>query len=231
MKRITGLLGGAIALLMAMGLAPATAQNTGIYIGVNGGYQMGSTEVDLNVPAVSLLNIDGLASKGMTGGVQGGFDYRFPSSPFVLGVFAEYNPLGEADFSITTGLGGGVNIVSSTMDNEMKGGIRAGYVTSNNSLLYAGLFVSKADLKWTLLNGALTGSEDMKGKGFVAGIQVPLAANISAGLQYSYTQYDTVSYTLGGGPLKLDLDTEVQAVTGRINFHFGALETKAAPLK
>ena len=231
MKRITGLLGGAIALLMTM-LAPAMAQNTGIYIGVNGGYQMGSTEVDLNVPAVSLLNIDGLASKGMTGGVQGGFDYRFPRSPFVLGVFAEYNPLGEADFSITTGLGGGINIVSSTMDNEMKGGLRLGYVTGSNALIYVGGFISKSDLKWSLVNGALTGSEDLKGKGFVAGIQVPLASNISGGIQYSYTQYDTVSYTLGGGPLKLDLDTEVQAVTGRLNFHFGALETaKSAPLK
>ena len=227
MRRVFG---GAIALLM-VGLAPATAQNTGIYIGVNGGYQMGSTEADLNAPAPfgSLLNIDGLASKGMTGGMQGGFDYRFPSSPFVLGVFAEWNPLGSADFSITSPAAG-LNVLSSTIEDDMKGGLRIGYV-AGNALLYVGGFVSKADLKWTLLNGALTCSEDMKGKGVVAGIQVPLAANISAGLQYSYTQYDTVSYTLGGGPLKLDLDTEVQAVTGRINFHFHALETKAAPLK
>lgn len=75
-----------------VGLAPAMAQNTGIYIGVNGGYQNASTELDLNAPAPigSLLNLNGVAHNGPTGGMQGGFDYRWTGTPFVLGVFAEW---------------------------------------------------------------------------------------------------------------------------------------------
>jgi outer membrane immunogenic protein len=67
---------------------------TGFYIGVNGGYGFGDFSFDTHDPAGLLVAHAGATSDGFIGGGQGGFNYQFPSSNFVLG--------GEADFDGST---------------------------------------------------------------------------------------------------------------------------------
>lgn len=67
---------------------------TGFYLGVNGGYGGGNVSFNTFDPAGLLVLHNSVSSGGFIGGGQGGFNYQFPTSNFVLG--------GEADFDGST---------------------------------------------------------------------------------------------------------------------------------
>lgn len=196
---------------------------TGPYIGIGAGYQMGATKADLSVPATSIVGVDGLSSQGCTLSVQGGYDYKFGSSPLLVGVFGQYNPKAGCDASFSASLFG-TDVLTASIDNEWRIGGRVGMVTTGNMLLYAGAFYAHGDLNWTLGSGpgAKAGSAGMGGKGLLLGLELPLNPVLSLAVEASWTGYDSVGYSVGGSG-HLGLDTNTQGVIAKLNFHPASL--------
>lgn len=187
---------------------------TGVYIGVNGGYQIGATELDLNATGFgSIANIDGLSTRGITYGVHGGFDFRVSGTPFLIGLVGSYQR-GEAEHDISI-MGG--NILSAAIEPTWKAGARAGYVLPNGSLVYAGYQFAKADMT---VSSPLFGtiSRSLDGDNILAGVEIPVTDFATVGLQYDWTRYDSTNLLpASAAPFNLDAATEVHAVTARVN--------------
>jgi opacity protein-like surface antigen len=224
---------GIIAGLLLLGLGgTALAQDakgpfqTGAYVGVHGGYQIGASELDLNAPAPvgSILNIDGLSSRGTVYGVHGGIDYRFSGSPWLLGVVAQWDE-GDAEFDVSTGLGGGFNILHASISPTWKAGGRVGYAYGN-ALVYAGYAFANADLSIT--SGLAPGfaiNRSMTGHNPFVGIEIATTSFVTVGLQYDYHKYNTEELLNGAfGPgVNLDLDTDVHSFTARVNLRLDGM--------
>jgi outer membrane immunogenic protein len=86
---------------MIYGAEPAVAQTfdwTGPYVGVNLGYMQNTQSRQWSDPTAFQPVVNGTAQatgQGFVGGIQGGYNYQFPGSHFVLG--------GEADFDLASG--------------------------------------------------------------------------------------------------------------------------------
>jgi opacity protein-like surface antigen len=207
---------------------PAQAQlvskptfQTGLYLGVNGGYQVGTNELDLNTAGPgSLLNLDGLSTRGVVYGAHGGFDFRIANSPFLVGIVGSYQ-FGEAEFDISSAALG-VNVLHATIEPTWKVGGRVGYVLGNGSMIYGGYQYANAKLGITsgLVPGSL--SYDLTGHNPFIGIELPITDFVTVGMQYDYTKYDTERLA-SFGPLNLDLDAEVHAVSARVNVRLQGL--------
>src|SRR5215813_13643747 len=96
MRYVAGIIVGLVALLAA---SSASAQFAA-QVGVQTGGSIATTEV-----SVGPVGIDGVGmhSSRPDIGVRGGVDFRVANSPFVLGVFGEYNNQ-DVKFSVNPGL-------------------------------------------------------------------------------------------------------------------------------
>lgn len=218
MKRISTILAAGLAI--ALGLVnPVAAQQpdakvafSGFYVGGGGGSSTAGTELDLNAPGPgSVINIDRLGAQGWIGEAVAGYDFAIKDNPFRFGVFAHYAGLGKAEFDLSSPAIG-MSIANATFSKQLKIGGRVMYVISDKVALFGGGFWTKADLDWELAGGALKGSEALRGKGFVLGVATMPMPNIELTLQWSRSYFETVQFDLGGGA-KLDLDTQVDAIT------------------
>ena len=137
----------------------------GPYVGANAGFQWTS-------------NVGGLSPSGVTGGIQGGYNWQ--NGPFVYGV--------EADFNLSNASGTFANYqFSNPWFGTLRG--RAGYVVDNAVFLYgtAGLAVGIS----TVTLGGLSDSSGHAGWTIGAGAEFALAPlgfgpNWSAKVEYLY---------------------------------------------
>lgn len=218
MKRISTIFAAGLALALAL-VNPVAAQQpdakvafSGFYAGGGGGASIAGTELDLNAPGPgSVLNLDKLGAQGWIGEAVAGYDFAVKDTPFRFGVFAHYAGLGEAKFDLSSPAIG-MSIANAKFGKQAKVGARAMYVINDQIALFGGGFWTKADLDWELAGGALKGSEDLKGWGFVLGASTVVMPNVELSLQWSRSYFETVSFDLGGGA-KLDLDSQVDAIT------------------
>ena len=156
---------------------------SGIYLGILLGYSFGQSDIDPG----SSVDVN-----GPDGGIYGG--YNFQTNNWVVGVEA------DALLSGVEGSGGGTNV-----DQEWSASLRlrAGY-SLESFLLYGtgGLAVSGTELA----AGGAKDNETQLGWTIGAGVESLITDNVSARVEYRYTDYEDKVFSLGG-PAEADLTT------------------------
>src|SRR5690606_17108652 len=191
---------------------------TGVYFGGGLGYQIGTTDLDYhrtyqNNPGVKDASSYGLSSDDWRYGLRLGFDYQPSGSPFVIGVFGGHD-WGESDFSAathfdkreTSGDNSDELFVNGRLEPTWYVGGRVGITPTSRSLVYVGYAYSKAKLDFPYIGVNHGWSEDLREKNnkntgveghtFLAGVELALSENLSAGLEYNYTKYDSLNFAV-----------------------------------
>ncbi|MCA6109134.1 outer membrane protein [Bradyrhizobium cenepequi] len=199
---------------------------SGFYIGVNGGW--GSSRNEWTNTSVFGFGV-GEGSHDATGGTVGGqLGYRWQAGNWVFGVEGQGN---WADFSGTS-----ISLVDPTFTNRTKidaFGLITGQVgyAWNNVLLYVkgGAAVTNSKYEGLATGFGIVNDRVEKtrwGGSVGAGVEVAFAPGWSAGVEYNHLFMDTESYTfitpVGGISRIDDIQQDVDLVTVRVNYKFGA---------
>jgi opacity protein-like surface antigen len=232
MKHMTIVRLAAVAALVGTALlaSPAAAQSvqphvkafgTGIFLGVNAGYQIATNELDLNATGTgSLFNVDSIGARGVIAGAQGGFDYRFANTPFLIRFLGSWQ-WGDADASVSLT---GTQLAGMSIKPDWKVGAGLGYVLDDRALVYAGYQWAQGNLSVTVPALATKISRDLDGGNLFAGLEYAITKNVTVGLQYDWTRFDTENLLPAStAPLALNVDTDVHAVTARVNFRLDGI--------
>lgn len=187
----------------------ASAQE--VYVGVHGGQSIGKTELT-NTPGT--FSLDGLGSTGYVGGLHAGMDLRLPNSAVFAGLFAGYDWTND-EFSITFGS----TKMTATVGNSWYVGGRAG-VLVGPAKLYALTAFREASWSSSIKNLTLA---DPKGFDLGIGAEIPIAKNVSLGIEGVRTQYQKAELMFGAtpAPTGIHAETDVLSVMARLNFQFG----------
>ncbi|RAI39137.1 outer membrane protein [Rhodoplanes roseus] len=144
---------------------------TGPYVGVNLGYQFGSSALSMN-------------PSGIVGGVQGGYNYQI--GQFVIGAETDFQFSGAED-----------TFAAYKFSNPWFGTLRgrAGFAM-NNVLLYgtAGFAYGRGEVEWFGWSQTKTHTGWTAG----AGIEVAFTQNWSARAEYLYVDLEKQNYTMLG---------------------------------
>jgi outer membrane immunogenic protein len=186
MKKI--LLAGALALIAAPALAADLPRRTaavapapvyaapvftwtGFYVGAQAGYGWGKDKYSIvSAPAVAPFST---SPTGVLGGVHAGYNWQ--SGAFVYGLEADLEYANQKDkHSITAPA---ALTFSSTIGTSGSLRLRAGYAF-DRTLLYVTAGLAGADIKQTVLNGAITTKTSGVEYGWTAGV----------GLEHAFTQ-------------------------------------------
>ena len=174
---------------------------TGPYAGVFLGYNWGDHE-----------DILGDDSNGISGGAYAGYNYQFNN--FVVGA--------EADIGYSDSEGDGIASVGGAAvaregDVGVFGSLRArAGVAFNPFLIYATGGVAVADVEYTQPNG----SDSATAVGYTVGggVEGMVTDNITARLEYRYTDYGDDDYTIGADTFSSAYDEH--SVRAGIGFKF-----------
>ncbi len=168
---------------------------TGFYLGVLGGY--GWAKADTN--AVGEINADGFDIGGYAGA-------NWQWGNFVLG--------GEGDlaFPWRDGSSGGLKA-----EQGLNGSLRArAGIALDRFLLYGTAGLAGTNLE--LSSAAGKDDQDLWGWTAGAGVEAMLTDNITARVEYRFTDYDTEGFNLGGAGVNSDLQTNT--IRGGIGVKF-----------
>ena len=158
---------------------------TGFYLGALAGWSWGNADTDTVVGDID--------ADGWDAGAYAGANWQFGS--YVVGAEA------DALFSGADGSEGGLDI-----EQGANGSLRArAGVALDQFLLYgtAGAAVTNVELS------DAGGSDDQTLWGWTAGagVETMLTQNITARVEYRYSDYQDETFTLGGGDVESDFDT------------------------
>ncbi len=156
---------------------------SGIYLGVLLGYNLGESDIS-GGPSVDVDGIDG--------GVYAGYNYQFDN--WVVGVE------GDAVYSGAEGSSGGVKV-----EQNWAGSVRAraGY-SLESFLLYGTGGLALAEVEAS--SGGFSDSNTHLGWTLGAGVESMITDNITARIEYRYTDYEDKTFNLGA-PTSADLNT------------------------
>ena len=232
MKKI--LLAGALALIAAPALAADLPRRTaavapapvyaapvftwtGFYVGAQAGYGWGKDKYSIvSAPAVAPFST---SPTGVLGGVHAGYNWQ--SGAFVYGLDADLEYANQKDkHSITAPA---ALTFSSTIGTSGSLRLRAGYAF-DRTLLYVTAGLAGADIKQTVLNGAITTKTSGVEYGWTAGVGLEHAftQNWSARIEYRYTDFGTSKWA--GTvivPATAKFDTTDQTVRVGLSYRFG----------
>lgn len=235
---------------------PAAYDWTGFYVGGHIGYAAGTsdwsaTSTAAPAPPVSgAVNLfNGFDAFKATGsyfeGVQGGYNYMFPSRWFIGA---------EADFSFPSSIGGTATVSTATTGTasyaeqmEFSGTLRGrvGYAPElggSHWLFYAtgGLAFSYDQFTRTQIAGAPVGGTATAGTvenlfmvprvgGAVgAGVEYALPQNWTARLEYLFTDYGNRSVTFPAGAQRFDSNLSLSELRFGLNYRFNGDDKKAS---
>lgn len=218
---------------------------SGIWFGAVGGYQFSNSGLDYNFDRLKndgeaiegdSFSVDGLGADGLFGELQVGFDKQI-GQRLVVGVFAGVN-LNDAEFNIdASAYDNDYNPDRSESANVMRFhqewggvlGLRAGYLLTLNTMLYAGGGWAFGELSQVELlgqdvfspwHGSGTNQEtDLNGYFLELGMESRIANNVYFTLAGRYTDYgaidlytDNASCNRGKCEESLTLDHDALAV-------------------
>ena len=190
---------------------PETGQSwTGPYIGAFVGAGGIVNEIGLG-PA----SLNGIGGEGLFGGVMLGYNFQV-SGNFVVGIEGEI-----AATDLTTDL----NIPGFSLDAQPEWTAavsgRLGWLPMQETMLYVIGGYSYADYNVDISGGpgSASFSQDYHGFHVGTGMETYLAKNVTARVEYRYTQYDGVDWGvsgLGGQRVPISLDVEPSSHTGML---------------
>ena len=223
----------AAALALMTGAAEAAGSWTGCSVGVAGGVSVNHSKNDLTAPGLAVV-IDGLSADGHVLAIGAGCDYQLDR--IVVGLFGDYD-FGKTEFQTTATLGGlNAGITAAVRDSWTIGG-RAGFLTTPDTLLYGLVGWTNArtdDIALTTNAGFNLALDPGKLDGMTVGggIETRLSKNISAKLEYRYTQFDRVEIPVIAG-LALGQENDMHTVRVGLNYRFDLFDRGSdyTPLK
>lgn len=187
----------------------------GFYLGIQGGWKFGEDDYEVTGADTS-FDVDG----PMVGGHLG---YNFQSGMFLFGIEGD----GEwADVEGTFTAGNG-DEVGTDIDWQASARARLG-VTWDRVLLYATGGAAFAGTQNRILDAG-TGAEDNEDDTRIgwtagAGAELGITSNISAGIEYRYTDLGEEEYDSALFPADtFDSDLSYHAIRGRVSYRFGGL--------
>jgi outer membrane immunogenic protein len=167
---------------------------TGFYLGALGGYGWGNADT-----SVGDINADGFDVGGYAGA-------NWQWGNFVVG--AE----GDILVPFRDGSGAGVSV-----DQGLNGSLRArAGIALDRFLVYGTGGAALTDLE--LSGGGLSDDQTLWGWTAGAGVESMLTDNITARVEYRFTDYNDDNFTLGGGPVNSDFTTHT--IHGGIGLKF-----------
>jgi outer membrane immunogenic protein len=197
---------------------PPAFRWTGFYAGVQAGYAWGDSNASLTTLAPFAFESFGYSTSGAIGGVHAGYNWQ--SGNFVFGI--------ETDLELSgiegSGRGslGGAHATSIDWMGSLRA--RAGF-TMGNTLLYLTGGLAYGDVSVDRSSGALAtpmmGKSDWQtGWTLGGGIEHAFTPNISARVEYRYTDLGGATFTslLGGGTDTTDVTHS--AVRAGLSFKF-----------
>lgn len=186
----------------AAGYAPASW--TGVYAGLYG--EAGAVVDEISVPGFS---VNGIGGEGLGGGLTVGYDHQFGAS-WVAGIQGE---IGLSD--ITTELSGPGFSAEAGADWTASLSARLGWLAHPETMLYVIGGYSYADVSIDVSGVPISiPSEDFHGFHVGAGMETYLSQNITARVEYRYTQYGDEDFGTGF------INVEPSAHTGRLGIAY-----------
>lgn len=172
---------------------PKRSSWTGLYVGGNVGG--GAMVSNIEVPLLLGLGFNGIGGEGFVGGVTVGYDYQI-SDNFVVGIQGDY---GVANLETELNIPG--FLTASVGPNHVYSfSARAGWLASPDTLLYVIGGYSRAELEASVSIGGFSGSvqQDYKGYHVGGGLETMLTENLSARVEYRFTEYESEDWGTGG---------------------------------
>lgn len=200
---------------IALAAFPAFAQDVpetfnGPFVGIQGGWQQDRQTLDVGNSAAQASN----SNDGLTYGGQLGYDLRL-SPTVVLG--------GEVALTGRTGTGtlsDGINTYELRQGRTVAATARLGYLGTPNDLFYVRGGYANANYKIDTAFGGDV-SADRDGYTIGAGYERMLARNVSARVEYAYSDFGSdKSFGIAGPNAVAELKYRRHAVTAGVNFRF-----------
>jgi outer membrane immunogenic protein len=181
---------------------------TGFYIGAQAGYVF----ADSNLGG----DLDGFA-----GGIHAGYNYQVNN--WVFGVEADAEISG-ADASGTVVLPAPAGLTAFDIENKWLGSVRGriGYAF-DRVLVYGTGGVAFGGIDATATNGAIVSSDDNSHIGWTvgAGVEVAVTNNVTARVEYRYTDLGDKDYSFAAPVGNVNLDAgEIHAVRVGVSYKF-----------
>ncbi|WP_310497800.1 outer membrane beta-barrel protein [Sandarakinorhabdus sp.] len=193
---------------LALVAAPVLAQDAGSnfngpYIGAQAGWQQDRQTLTVTTPSSSATN----SGSGLSYGGQVGYDIRLGGSAVLGGEVSLTGRSGRTDF----------DTFDLKQGRTFNATARLGFMPDDQSLIYAR--GGYANARYTIENATTRVSENRNGFTVGAGYERYLAQNVSARLEYNYSDFgaDDLSAAIGAGSR---LDYSRHAVTAGVNLRF-----------
>lgn len=200
-------------LTAALAASPALAQAgpevfNGPFVGVQAGWQQDRQTLELLAGGFTTRGSEN--ADGLLWGGQVGYDVRL-ASPLVFGI--------EASVTGRTGsriLDDGINSFRLSQGRTIGTSARLGVLAGRDSLFYGR--VGYANAQFRLQDGGLVATENRDGYTLGAGYEQVLARNVSARVEYNYSDFgrDRLPALAPGSELKY----QRHALTTGLNFRF-----------
>lgn len=191
---------------LALAAVPALAQDApqnfnGPFIGIQGGWQQDRLGVNVGIDSGS-LKTDGFAYGG-----QVGYDLRTGSNVVIGGEFSVTGVTGSAEIEgVELGVGRTLNATA-----------RLGYVLGDKHLIYARGGYSNA--RFSVDDGIDTEAGNRDGFTIGAGYEQAFAKNVSARLEYNYSDYGSEDFS-DFFEERASAGLSRHAITAGLNFRF-----------
>jgi outer membrane immunogenic protein len=181
---------------------------TGFYVGVQAGYAFADSNLGDDLD-------------GFVGGVHAGYNYQINN--WVLGVEGDIEASGvDASGNVTLPAPAGLTAFS--VDNKWLGSVRGrvGYAF-DRVLVYATGGVAFGDFDVRATNGGVTSSDSNTHVGWTvgAGVEVAITNNVTARVEYRYTDLGDKNYTFAAPVNTVNYDAkDIHAVRVGVSYKF-----------
>lgn len=191
----------------AMAVPVATGDWTGAYVGGHIGWVSGNVDWEL-IPQPAPADSYGI--DGWLLGAQAGYNWQMDT--FVLGIEGDVS-LGDVTSDLDE-----TGFIERQVNWEASLRARAG-VTFDAILLYATAGVAALN-STSQIFGTFDDTQTHIGWTIGAGVEAMVADNVSAKLEYRYSDYGTQTYSFLPTPLQSDSSITAHSLTAGVNFHF-----------
>jgi len=191
----------------AMAVPAATGDWTGAYVGGHIGWVSGNVDWEL-IPQPGPA--DSYSLDGWLLGAQAGYNWQMDT--FVLGLEGDVS-LGDVTSDLDE-----TGFIERQINWEASLRARAG-VAFDAILLYATAGVAVANSTSEIF-GILDDTQTHVGWTIGAGVEAMVAENVSAKLEYRYSDFGTQTYSYFPAPIESDSTITQHSLTAGVNFHF-----------